>query len=160
MNCSLSCLSTSWYLNSTAVVHSLPIHSSTLSFHQWTNLQNCNDFITSLNCGLNFFLRVSNRLLLSLYVFCSSFVRVAMRCRPSLPCQSLITDTLYVCLDYSSVSLKVCCFSHLSSGFQLNVGCFRMGPLIFGSWIFLPCHASCGHGFKLLHFLLLLLFVQ
>ena len=87
-------MSTSLYLHSITAVLSLPIHSLTLLYGLQTNLQQCNDFIISLNCSQIFFLRVLNSPFLSLHESCSSFVRVALSCRLSLPSPFLITDVL------------------------------------------------------------------
>ena len=54
-------LSTYFFIHSTAVYLSLPIHSSALSFIYLTNLQNFNDFMASLYCGLNLLINFLNR---------------------------------------------------------------------------------------------------
>ena len=77
-------------------------------------------------------------------------LRVTISCRPSLLSQYFITDTFLFAIDYSSVTyyfkfdvlqlfILVLCSS-------IECWLFQDGPIHHGSFIFMFCHASCGHG--------------
>ena len=79
-----------------------------------------------------------NRPFLSLDATCTSYVRVAISCRPSLYSQFFMTNTLSVlpklkfCSMLLTSSLKLFSSAYLCLVLQSNVGCFMMGPLILG----------------------------
>ena len=61
------------------------------------NFWNCNDFIISLNCGLNILDSISNRPSNVLLMVFSSFVSISKNCKPFLPNQFLTIANCSTC---------------------------------------------------------------
>ena len=144
MNCPLSYLSTSLYLHSTTALLSLPTHSSIVLFEEWINLQNCNDFFISLNCGLNFFWgsqKGSSHHCMCLVLLLLESLWVA---DPLYPASSWWLILFLFAVDYISVTY------YLLQVWSLSALC--ISPLL-SNWVLVV--SGWAHSSWLLHFLVL-----